>query len=562
MSVLGTGFYEECTYIGKNSSTRTRFIQEATLREIGADNWTEEDAAYIFLTQKAKENNWDKSRESRKRPHEDVRVPYSGLERVLSGMNLKCKVIPVDIKDGKDESEMWDIFNAIYSCIEEEDELYFDLTHAFRYQPMLLLVLGNYAKFLKNVDVAYIGYGNYEGRKQIAEGHPELDEAPIMNLLPISVLQDWAFAAGQFIRSGSADSVCELGRGRYVQIKREIKEGNKGIDSVKSFLVAVSSLSEEMMLCRGVKIIEGEDIARMREYESSLNKEAIPELSPLIKQITDSFSEFCAQRNAMNSFYAAQWCLEKNLFQQAVTFLRESVVSLLCDKYALSITDSAIRKVVDDVFAAKNNRMSSSELSVSNDLKPIFCKLSSDPIFDNSDFVARFCYLKDIRNDLNHSGMRDNPANVRNLKRQISDAVKNIGNHLLHSDLILGRGKPAVFINYSNHPSSAWGEKQLAAAREYGEVVDLPFRIVGEGYDENKLSEIAEEETAKILALAAGKNATVHIMGEMTLTFAIVARLKASGVQCIASTTARQVTENADGTRTCTFNFVRFRAYE
>ena len=40
MSVLGTGFYSECTYVGANTRTQTRFIQEATLNEIGAKAWT------------------------------------------------------------------------------------------------------------------------------------------------------------------------------------------------------------------------------------------------------------------------------------------------------------------------------------------------------------------------------------------------------------------------------------------------------------------------------------------------------------------------------------------
>ena len=38
--------------------------------------------------------------------------------------------------------------------------------------------------------------------------------------------------------------------------------------------------------------------------------------------------------------------------------------------------------------------------------------------------------------------------------------------------------------------------------------------------------------------------------------------LKASGIRCVASTTARSVVENADGTRTSDFDVVRFRDYE
>ena len=76
------------------------------------------------------------------------------------------------------------------------------------------------------------------------------------------------------------------------------------------------------------------------------------------------------------------------------------------------------------------------------------------------------------------------------------------------------------------------------------------------------MERIAAEELAKILKLAEGKNAVVHLMGEMTLTYILVRKLKASGIRCVASTTARSVVENADGTRTSDFDFVRFRDYE
>ena len=35
-----------------------------------------------------------------------------------------------------------------------------------------------------------------------------------------------------------------------------------------------------------------------------------------------------------------------------------------------------------------------------------------------------------------------------------------------------------MFINFSNHPSEAWGKTQLNAAMEYGEVIDIPFPAV------------------------------------------------------------------------------------
>ena len=60
ISVLGTSWYNECTYVWKDGTERskTNFIQLATLESIGAKGWTVNDAVYILVTQKSKEKNW------------------------------------------------------------------------------------------------------------------------------------------------------------------------------------------------------------------------------------------------------------------------------------------------------------------------------------------------------------------------------------------------------------------------------------------------------------------------------------------------------------------------
>ena len=97
-------------------------------------------------------------------------------------MSFPFELTPKDIKDGKDTDEIWEIFDVIYNEINDGDELFLDITHAFRYLPMLLTVLINYSKFLKKITVKSITYGNF-----MAEG----DLKPIMDLTSISVLQDY-----------------------------------------------------------------------------------------------------------------------------------------------------------------------------------------------------------------------------------------------------------------------------------------------------------------------------------------------------------------------------------
>ena len=52
----------------------------------------------------------------------------------------------------------------------------------------------------------------------------------------------------------------------------------------------------------------------------------------------------------------------------------------------------------------------------------------------------------------------------------------------------------------------------------------------------------------------------VHIMGEMTFTFAMVNALHKKGITCIASTTER-ISSEENGVKTSEFKFVQFRKY-
>lgn len=119
-----------------------------------------------------------------------------------------------------------------------------------------------------------------------------------------------------------------------------------------------------------------------------------------------------------------------------------------------------------------------------------------------------------------------------------------------------------MLINLTNHPSALWSAKQTETAnREFGEIVDIPFPLVSPLADEKDIKRIADEYANKILATAAGREVTVHVMGEMTFTVLMVRRLQAAGITCVASTTERLVEEQNGGVKVARFEFVKFRRY-
>lgn len=119
-----------------------------------------------------------------------------------------------------------------------------------------------------------------------------------------------------------------------------------------------------------------------------------------------------------------------------------------------------------------------------------------------------------------------------------------------------------MLINFSNHPASLWSESQKKAAyQQFGQVIDLPFPVVHPGGNEEYIQSLVEEYISKILSLAHDSSLiAVHIMGEMTFSFALIAALQELGIKCVASTTSRVAMED-DGVKTSEFRFIKFRKY-
>jgi hypothetical protein len=122
-----------------------------------------------------------------------------------------------------------------------------------------------------------------------------------------------------------------------------------------------------------------------------------------------------------------------------------------------------------------------------------------------------------------------------------------------------------MLLNLSNHPSSEWQEEQISSAIEtYHSIRDIPFPNVPPDANENFIQELADrycEKCLQILSESTDTNNAVHLMGEMTFTFALVGKLQNKGAKCIASTTTRKAEQLAQNEKVVTFKFIRFREY-
>ncbi len=119
-----------------------------------------------------------------------------------------------------------------------------------------------------------------------------------------------------------------------------------------------------------------------------------------------------------------------------------------------------------------------------------------------------------------------------------------------------------MLLNCSNHPYATWSEAQREAARQYGEVVDLPLPSVDPLWDVDTLRREVDIYTEKIKAYEAD---AVFAAGEFTFLFMLVDRLLDEGIEVVCSCSVRNthesLDENGNNVKTSVFAFKRFRSY-
>ena len=117
------------------------------------------------------------------------------------------------------------------------------------------------------------------------------------------------------------------------------------------------------------------------------------------------------------------------------------------------------------------------------------------------------------------------------------------------------------FVNFSNHPSTGWSDKQRAAALELGsEIVDVQFPQV----DPMANSEEIDQLVAECLETIMSHNpSAVMCQGEFRVACRTGIALQEAGVLPVVGTTVRRSVESVDPktgevTKKLVFNFEKF----
>jgi len=533
LSFLGNNRYQKCCYTTATfKSPVVRFFQEALVQML-SPNWTKQDQVFIFLTPAAEKNNW-----------EGQFYEGRGLKQALSRYQQVSINAETAIPSGISEQEIWQLFERLYACLQPNDEVYLDITHGFRSLPMLLMVLLDYAKALKNIQVKKIYYGAFETLgpyPKIQENYPNPADriAPILDLTSFAALQDWTAAAADFKLYGKFNRLEALTKHSLAPMIQT----ESGTDATTFVLERINSMIKTLVALlqtnrgKALRLFDFDALQGLLTQFSN-SKNLISPLTAVIQEIQNKVAPFNTN-DALFWLKAARWCQDHGLIQQSITQSREGYITWLCFRFQQTIdaelfdfTQAKPRVLINNAFTiAYHNYPKSKWFKLNKDNTPITRALIADPIIQQS--AELFINLGKLRHDINHGGYQ-HYMEATIFSKKLNEYITQL------TTIIKGEATPlpknqtkSGLINLSPFPSVDWSFAQRQAATQaYGEITNWNFPVVSPTLDSQELATLVDDYYRKILA--ARPNA-VHIIGEMNFTFRLIERLKAVDITCIAS---------------------------
>lgn len=393
LSFLGLGRFDKTTSSYNYDLTKYKFndqIIETDHFPYAVTQFIKPDKLFIIMTNKAKEQHYDKLK------------------------NL-CEFEEILIPDGKTEDEFWIIFDKITGVINQNDEVVFDITHGFRSQPFIVIVLLLYLKALKNIKISNIIYGAFEAKDSN-------NITPVFELKLFVDLIEWSNAVREFTENGNMKYfktlLAEIHKNTYLY---KSENPSKQLLGVGKDLDALTDAFDTIRLNevfettsnfnRRLKDVSNDlkNHVQAKPFKSLL-EQIINQFLPISNAEKEVFSEkgFEAQKSIIN------WYIETHKYQKAITLIREYIVS----KFMMEIKNIDKTNLTDrDLRIENENYLGSLIQNI---------KLNIDVSVRQRDYAKLWANIVDVRNDINHAGMNNNPKSALCIIEQVKKITKNI----------------------------------------------------------------------------------------------------------------------------------------
>jgi CRISPR-associated (Cas) DxTHG family len=381
--------YYRYTYQGKSADGRV--FPEALRKLIDVDRM------YVCVTQDARNKNW----------------------HILANDD---RIEAIDIPDGKNPEELWKIFDKIKDIFREKDEVIFDITQGYRSLPFLSFIFAAYLKVAKTVQISSVLYGALEqGRPSEIEGIEKI--VPVIQIGEFASMFDWMSATQRFVDLGDGNGLAQLLRNVLV-LDSDLKSL---VDKTAS---AIERVSDALIYIRPMEVMES--VAELKELirEIETQGQDLPQLQPfllLCEQIDDRYKKLALakpltpnhlEQNLQRQLDMMTWYQDHQQQVKSILLGRELFVSILSFWLGL---DPFIKNNRDRSEYILNWRLNNKEQEKYKE------DLDKFRAIEKYQTIIKFWRnTAELRNDYAHTGMRKSPKDIKVIKAEINDTIKEI----------------------------------------------------------------------------------------------------------------------------------------
>jgi len=356
------------------------------------------------------------------------------LEFQNSVAKFVSDIQPVDIPDGRNDEELWAIFQAVVDAVDPGEQLIVDITHGFRSLPFLSFLAVAYLRVVKNIHLKGVYYGNFEARNQSVIPN----RTPVIDLTPFVDLLDWTAGADHFVRFGDASELARLLWTRHERVKPDLHNkvamSEWGNSPVKKTAAYLERASRALRVLRPNEAMDAsaQICAQLPEALKASQELARP-LLLLGEHVRNSFTPIARSRNEQsknpaetleNERQLIKWYLDRNQIFLAVALAREWLVSWVMVQMGMgnNLLEKAEREKVERALGQKSQQMI--DKSPVNDTDTALPNL--EKLHNLSTIVQCYNQLGDLRNDLMHAGKRKSPRTAERVEEQAKELVKKL----------------------------------------------------------------------------------------------------------------------------------------
>ena len=407
LTFFGTANYQETTYQWNDETFRTPYPPAAS------SFFLKPDEVVVFLTKEAEESEH-----------------FAKLKAAVpSGINVTSISVPL----GENEEELWEIYQIIASQVEMGEEVALDITLGLRSFLLIGLLVAAFLRSGLNVSLKAVLYGAFDVGRATGTGI-----TPFFDLTPMIELLEWSEAADRFNRTGDSRYLAAILKNKKDLLAKSFQYDPDKMDTInpiKWLAGTMTSISQSIQLIRPQETIRSARLLQENLTKARPVFEQYPTTAPFSLlldgvgavyaplAVENASAEVLSFKESLEKQRALiHWYQEREHWVQAITMCREWLVSWAM--YQLGLKDMVIsddRSRIEKVLNIESHSFQDAK-KAKKKYRVLF--LTKVPVIES--VLDLWNKTAEVRNDIDHAGMRPDPKPSHSLVKQIKQIINDI----------------------------------------------------------------------------------------------------------------------------------------